>query len=117
MNEGKFLIKVLPADGCNPEFAPNEEEQHGMECKGYLLVTFDKDGDPEHEVMNGISTANIADFLRDGSAKGVAPEIRMAAAIADGWIRAREIMRESKVKEKTNDFLDFLKGKLLEEEL
>lgn len=47
------IIKILPGEGENPEFAPDRKDQEGIECEGFLLMTFDKDQDLQSLHMDG----------------------------------------------------------------
>ena len=97
---GKYLIKTLPTDECNEEFAPDKCMQDGEECDGYMLIMFE-DNEPSATIMQQISVKNIKDLLTCDCK--VATAIRQACAIAEGEIKAVEIQREMKRKD---DFIN-----------
>jgi len=88
-----FLVKALPTDECNPEFAPDKALQDGVECAGYLLVPFDAEGDPISVGMNHISIENLAKVIR------LDDDLAQAAAIASGYIEGMRRKREYEQKE------------------
>lgn len=91
----KQIIKILPAEGTNPEFAPDKEEQEGIECDGYLVLGFVDDG-LNYVAMSGISTKNLTDAMKDNIGDEVIAMMRQAFAVAEGYIRAYEIYGEFK---------------------
>jgi len=99
----KRIIKILPAEGTNPEFAPDKEEQEGFECDGYLLLTF-TDEELHYIAMSGISTRNLTDAVKDNIGDEVIAIMRQAFAVAEGYIRASEIFAAAK-RDKKIDLL------------
>ena len=87
----KIIVKVLPAEGSNPEFAPGKYLQDGVECDGFLLLTFGKEGRLKSSALHGISRKNLSDAIRHHALEGIVPMIRQAALVAEGEIRALEI--------------------------
>lgn len=102
-----YVVKIEPAEGSNPEFAPAKAEQEGIECTGYIVITFD--GDETATVCaSRVSIDMIKNTIkRDGKLNDM---IRAAAAIAEGEIKAREIMKEGKQKEAAKAIAELLKG-------
>ena len=92
------VIKVLPGEGCHPEFAPEIELQIGMECDGYFLMAFNNDGE---NIFSAVDNVSI-DFIQKAIVKGWEEGhndtniIRQAVAIADGTIRAIQLEKELK---------------------
>lgn len=93
INEKKYVITVQPGDSCNPEFAPDKEMMEGIEVDGFVLIGF-KDRKPCFESIMGISTSDMSKWVR-GKERG-AQLMRAACAIAEGEIRAKEILEEDK---------------------
>lgn len=92
-----YIVKVLPAADCNPEFKPDKRLSDGYEAAGYLIVCFDKDGNPTMETLNNVSTYSIAQFMA-GMRADVSGILMEAAAIADGLLKAKEIHERRKEK-------------------
>ena len=108
MNEQGYIVKVLPAEGCHPEFAPEGRILEGIECSGFLLAAIDENGAPIVEAIYGMSVRNISDLLQMFISK-IGPEIRQACAIAEGHLKAKEIQRKKEIEDKVEGFADFLK--------
>lgn len=87
----KYICKVLQTEDCNRDFAPGRELEEGIEVDGFVLIGF-KDGKACFESMMGISISNLSDWIRRNSSGG--KNIRAACAIAEGEIRAKEILEE-----------------------
>lgn len=88
---GKYICKILPTEKCNEDFFPDEDLRDGVEVDGYMLIGF-KDGKPSFETIMGISIDNISKWIRNQSKGGKL--ISAACAIAEGEIRAKEILEE-----------------------
>ena len=102
-----YVVKIEPAEGSNPEFAQAKAEREGIECTGYLVITFDGD-ETVTESMSRVSVEMIKNMLKsDGKLNDV---IRAAAAIAEGEIKAGEILKEGKQKEAARAIAELLKG-------
>ena len=98
MNE-KAIVYVKPAEGSNPEFAPEEELQKGVECYGYILLTFDKEHELSTAMVGNLSLKNISDAVIENVNEGAISMIRQGFAIAEGFIKAARI-EEEYVREK-----------------
>lgn len=88
---GKYICKVLPTEKCNEDFTPDADLREGVEVDGYMLIGF-KDGKASFETIMGISVDKISKWIRNQSKGGKL--IRAACAIAEGEIRAKEILEE-----------------------
>ena len=88
---GKYICKVLPTEKCNEDFFPDEDLRQGVEVDGYVLIGF-KDGKVSFETIMGISVGKISKWIRNQSKGGKL--ISAACAIAEGEIRAKEILEE-----------------------
>lgn len=105
---GRYVVKILPAEGCNPEYAPESKAQAGTEADGYFLVCFEN-GNPKCEQISGVTTLQIAEWLAYTGTEMVSV-FRQAVAIADGLRKAKEIRKESRNAAKGLDmFLDMLR--------
>lgn len=102
-----YVVKIEPAEGSNPEFAPAKKEQEGIECTGYIVITFDGD-ETATESASKVSIDMIKETLKSGGKLN--DMIRAAAAVAEGEIKAREIMKEGKQKEAAQAIAELLKG-------
>ena len=89
----KYIIKVLPAEDCSPEFYPDTDLQEGVKADGYMIVGF-KDRKPHFETMYGVSIVNIKEWIV--KREQAAQIIRQACALAEGELRAMEINKEKK---------------------
>ena len=101
MNE-KMIIKVLPAEGRNPDFAPEKELQDGIECHGYILMTFNKEHELEVALMTNLSIKNISDAVIGECDADVISTMRQAFTIAEGFVKAARI-KEDHMKAKIVD--------------
>jgi len=108
-----YVVKIEPAEGSNPEFAPAKVEQEGIECTGYIVITFDGD-ETATESASKVSIDMIKDTLKsDGELNDM---IRAAAAVAEGEIKAREILTAGKQKETAKAIAEILKGAVKNEQ-
>ena len=94
MNE-KMIIKVLPAEGSNPEFAPEAELQEGIECHGYILMTFNNEHEMETALVTNLSLKNITDAIISSCNEDATSTLRQAFAIAEGFIKAAKIRQDN----------------------
>lgn len=88
----KYVISVKGAEGCNPEYAPDERLNKGLETDGFFLCTF-KDGQPQVTTVMGCTTMEIA-MLFAGDKSEAGSVIRQAAALAEGIRKAKEIEQQ-----------------------
>ena len=84
---GKYIIKVLPAEGCNEEYAPEKKEMDGIECDAYLILGFKKE-EISFECISGTSIEMLRKFFINGG--HTASVIMQAAQIAEGYLNAME---------------------------
>jgi len=108
-DKGKYIVKVEAAEGCNPEYAPDQRMQEGIPCGGFLLLMFNEDDEPQAENMMQISVEMLARLLRK-SESSLAPIIRQACAIAEGYLKAQEI----DVKKRAMEGADSIAGSIFE---
>ena len=67
----------------------------GMKVSGYVVITFDEDGDPEVTAMEGVNVMMIAEYLGNTSNE-MTSTLWQAIAIAEGLKKARQIREEEK---------------------
>lgn len=88
---GKYRIRVEMIEGEDRE-GFEKAYAEGVECTGFAILAKDEDG---HESMiHGVSQINIATMIASNS------EIRAAAAIAEGMVKAGEIRSKGRIEEK-----------------
>ena len=105
--ENKYMVRV---ESSNPDFQTDKKMQNGIEADGYLLVLFDKEGNPIVESLNAVSTFSIAKYL--AADVGIVSNIlRQAGAIADGLRRAGEIEKKSRREKVAMDLAEILRSK------
>ena len=88
---GKYICKILPTEKCNEDFFPDEDLMDGVEVDGLVLIGF-KDGKAHFETIMGTNLDCISKWIRNQSKSGKL--IRAACTIAEGEIRAKEILEE-----------------------
>lgn len=91
----KYICKVLPAEECNEDFAPDREMIEGVEVDGFMLIGW-RNREPYFESMMGISIEDLKKWIRRRGPG--AQKVRAASAMAEGEIRALEITDEDKDK-------------------
>ena len=91
----RYKIRIEPTEECNPEYGPDTDLMNGMDVDGFIMIGF-KDKKPYFESIMGISVADIKNWIRKRQ-KG-AQLMRQGVAIAEGEIRAEEIMNEKEDK-------------------
>lgn len=87
----KYICKVLPAEECNEDFAPDRDMIEGVEVDGFMLIGW-RDRKPYFESMMGVSIEDLKKWIRRKSPG--AQKVRAASAMAEGEIRAAEIVDE-----------------------
>lgn len=98
----------VQANATNPDFEPESRIKEGIECDGFLLITFNEDGKPMTEAMAGISIDTIARYIAN-NANGngmVANNLRQAAIIAEAFLKAMKIEQEYRMHRKLERFQD-----------
>ena len=103
------IIRILPAEGANPEFAPDRKQQEGIECDGYVLMCFVNEKLSSLHI-DGISTKHIADAIRNKKDTEGISIIRQACAVAEGHIRAMEIFNEQQSETAMEKLKDIFAG-------
>ena len=98
----------VQANATNPDFEPESRIKEGIECAGFLLITFDEDGDPMTEAMAGVSIEKIARFIANeaNGSGNIANYLRQAAIIAEAYIDAMKIEEAYRSHRKLERFKD-----------
>ena len=98
----------VQANATNPDFEPESWIKEGIECDGFLLITFDEDGKPMTEAMAGVSIDKIAQYIATEANGGgkVANYLRQAAIIAEAYIKAMKIEEAYRSNRKLERFRD-----------
>ena len=91
----EYVVRILPGEGCNPEFAPDRKSQEGIKCNGFLLATF-RDGRVQTEAICGISGEDMQHWL-EKRRNQVAQVVMQAAIIARAYQEAAKIYRHSEL--------------------
>ena len=99
----KYVISVKGAEGCNPEYAPDELLNKGLETDGFFLCAF-KDGRPQPTTVMGCTTMEIA-MLFAGDKSEAGSVIRQAMAIAEGILKAKEIKQQDDRNQSAGELL------------
>lgn len=96
----------VQANATNPEFEPESRIKDGVECAGFLLITFDEDGNPLTEAAAGVSIDEIARYIATGANEGgyVANYLQQATIIAEGYLKAMKIEEEYRSHRKFERF-------------
>lgn len=100
-----YTIKITSD---NPEMQETDLI-NGIQADGYVLLTY-RDGEPCLENIYSLSTEQVSRFFNlntEGSSI-----LRQAAAISDGYRKARRIMEEDRASRKMSQFSSSL-GDLL----
>ena len=98
MADTKFLIRILPAEGCNPDFAPDAEDQEGLELDGFVLMGF-VGGDMTLAYTTGVNIHQISEGIFNNEEANSVACLRASFALAEGKIRASTLMEESDARE------------------
>lgn len=109
MNE-KMVVKVLPAEGCNPEFAPEQVMQQGIECHGFVLLTFDEKHELETALVQNLSLRNISEAVVSNCNEDGISMIRQGFCIAEGFIRASRMQADYQRDKAINRMKKVLEG-------
>lgn len=103
----RYIIRVNETCG-NPEFAPDEKLQNGIDSDGLLLLTM-KNGKPQSQVIQGMSTMDLALLLSEEETEA-GSTIGQAIAIAEGLKKARKIERESRAHRTATEIAEMLRA-------
>lgn len=101
-----YMLKVLPEANTPKEWHPGEKVQTGIECDGYVILTF-KDGKPKNEIVMNVNTEQIKVALREG--RSGAKLIRAGAIMADAEIKAMGMEREVEIAERVHAQIERMK--------
>ncbi len=81
----KYIIKILPADGCNPEYAPSKEMQRGYEAEGFAML-IKKDDGTDRSIVYGMNMLDMGRAMMEDASL-----FRAGAAVAEGYRKAMDI--------------------------
>ena len=109
MNE-KMIVKILPAEGTNPEFAPEQAMQKGIECHGFILLTFDEKHKMETALVQNLSLRNISEAVVSNCNEDAVSTIRQGFCIAEGFIRASHMQMDYQREKAVNRMKKVLSG-------
>lgn len=104
-----YRVKVENLD-VNPEFGVDKEEQEGIECEGYMLVTFKENNEETMSMSTSahhVTIKQIADWL-ETSDNQMKYMILQAALIAYGNIQARRLYEERQKKNMMRDIFGMI---------
>lgn len=105
----KYIVKADIMGEGNPEYAPDKELRNGMECDGFLLLTW-KDGKPHSTVVQNLTVMDMAQIIaHDDSQAGSA--VAQAIAIAEGIRKARKICKEFRTETAAREIAEMLRSK------
>ena len=93
MKNNEYTIRI---ESSNPEYEVDKDVQKGLTADGFLLITF-RDDQAVCEMLDGVSVVNLADWIQRKTEVGA--KMRQASAIAEGYLKARDIRNET-MKEK-----------------
>lgn len=102
----------VQANATNPDFEPESRIKEGIECAGFLLITFNENGEPMTEAMAGISIDTIARFIAtNANGNGmVANNLRQAAIIAEGYLKAMKIEEQYQHERRLKEIQKHIEG-------
>lgn len=103
-----YIIKAEMTDDHNPDFAPADWLQEGKKAEGFILMTFDEDGDPTGSAFVHVTVMNAAKGMATSSA------FLQSAILADGLNRAKEAAEREEREERSRAIKDLL-GVMLSE--
>ena len=89
-----YLLQVKPMPGCDKKREPAEDEQKGIECDGYVCITF-KNGEARSVSMIGTVEMLKNCLMEDGPIQNV---IRAAAMKAEAELRAKELVEKAGIQ-------------------
>ena len=105
----KIIVRVLPAEGSNSEFAPDKDLQQGIECDGYVLLLF-RENKLFRSGIRHLSVSNIADEICDECNEGNVPALRQAFTLAEALIRMDEIDKQARSRKALRRIAKVLHG-------
>ena len=97
-----YVIKI---DAENPEML-EDDFKNGIQADGFVLMTI-VNGEPNAAYMYKVTTQDVSRFFM--TSEGSASILRQAAAIAEGYRKAKQIMEEDNAASRPN-MIDFLKN-------
>jgi len=106
----KYIVKILPGQDCNPEFAPDKSLQEGVECNGIFMLTFKEENKIHFGCVQDVSVDDLRNAIWKNCDEEVINMLRMSVAIAEGYIRADDIGKKRKEHERFIHFKEMLGG-------
>ena len=103
----KYLIKV---ESMNPEFPLDETFTNGFENDGFLIIPFNEKDKPIGVFGVDVSTLMLAQAI------GADTNLRCASAIAEGFVKAKEITKEDVSRKLHTEGLSSILSRIMEEE-
>ena len=97
-----YIIKAEMTEDHNPDFAPADWLQEGKKADGFILMTFDEDGDPTGSAFVHVTVINAAKGLATSSA------FLQSAILADAFNRAKEVADREEREEHSRAIKDLL---------
>lgn len=90
--KNEYTIRI---ESSNPEYEVDKGIRDGLTADGFLLVTF-RDDQPVCELLAGVSVVNLEGWIERKTDVGA--KMRQAMAIAEGYLKAKDIRDETKKK-------------------
>lgn len=108
-----YEIKVLPRLGMPKEWETGEKEKSGIECDGYVIITF-RDGEPSMEIGRRVSQSMLEKAFMHGG-RGL-KQLMAAAVIADAKIRMEGTLKVADIAHDLSEKINQLIKELEEED-
>ena len=105
----KYIVKVEPVGGGNPEFAPDSKLISGLEADGFVIMLMKGDR-PSATVIHGVTTMDVARLIASDESEA-GSVIAQAIAIAEGLNKAAEIAKNDEKKKMARGLAEMLRGK------
>ena len=106
----KYIVKVNPVGGGNPEFAPDSKLIGGLEADGFVIMLM-KDDRPAATVIHNVTTMDLARMIAASDDNEAGSVIAQAIAIAEGLNKAARIAKESEKTRTVRGLAEMLRGK------
>ena len=103
----KYLIKV---ESMNPEFPLDETFTNGFESDGFLIIPYNE---KDHPI--GVFGVDVSEMML-AQAIGANTNLRCAAAIAEGLVKAKEIKKDDVRHKLHTEGISSVLSRIMEEE-
>ena len=103
--KNEYTIRI---ESSNPEYEVDKNIRDGLTVDGFILVTF-RNEKPACELLNGVSVVNLADWIEKETKAGAV--MRQAMAIAEGYLKAKDIMDKTREEKGSRLVVEGLKGR------